>query len=406
RAHGAHRVDRARAGADCALHRARHGRRLRGRGARHGAAPGARHRRGRTGHGAHQPGSAGGVPGGAGGGDVMLELRRVHAYYGRSHVLYGVDLAAREGEVVCLLGRNGAGKTTTLKAVVGLVDVTGGEILYQGRSLAGLRTHEISRAGIGFVPEDRRIFSDLTVAENLEVGERPGGTWTRERVSRLFPRLRELAGRRGGSLSGGEQQMLTIARTLMTSPRLLLLDEPSEGLAPVVVRALAENIAALKGGGLTILLSEQNVRFARRLDSGRTGKDAAPMVRWAKAHGMTVTIHTGGPSIAGSSPIGADVVLEASPDVVGHINGGTTSLTPAEIERLVATDMAVEIVQCGNVKAALHTLRVATAARATHRIIVGNDAPSGTGVIPLGVLRTLSLLAAVGGLPPAEAGAC
>jgi len=142
------------------------------------------------------------------------------------------------------------------------------------------------------------------------------------------------------------------------------------------------------------------------LGSVKTGKDAAPMVRWAKAHGMTVTIHTGGPSIAGSSPIGADVVLEASPDVVGHINGGTTSLTPAEIERLVATDMAVEIVQCGNVKAALHTLRVATAARATHRIIVGNDAPSGTGVIPLGVLRTLSLLAAVGGLPPAEAVAC
>src|SRR5439155_867831 len=142
------------------------------------------------------------------------------------------------------------------------------------------------------------------------------------------------------------------------------------------------------------------------LGSVKTGKDAAPMVRWAKAHGMTVTIHTGGPSIAGSSPIDADVVLEASPDVVGHINGGTTSLAPAEIERLVATDMAVEIVQCGNVKTALHTLRVATAARATHRIIVGNDAPSGTGVIPLGVLRTLSLLAAVGGLPPAEAVAC
>src|SRR5207244_3491613 len=142
------------------------------------------------------------------------------------------------------------------------------------------------------------------------------------------------------------------------------------------------------------------------LGSVKTGKDAAPMVRWAKAHGMTVTIHTGGPSIAGSSPIDADVVLEASPDVVGHINGGTTSLAPAEIERLVATDMAVEIVQCGNVKTALHTLRVATAARATHRIIVGNDAPSGTGVIPLGLLRTISLLAAVGGLPPAEAVAC
>jgi enamidase len=142
------------------------------------------------------------------------------------------------------------------------------------------------------------------------------------------------------------------------------------------------------------------------LGSVRTGKDAAPMVSWAKRYGMTVTIHTGGPSIAGSSPINADVVLEANPHVVGHINGGTTSMAPREIERLVATDMALEIVQCGNVKTALHTLRAAVAARATHRIIVGNDAPSGTGVIPLGVLRTLSLLAGLGGLDPAEAVAC
>jgi enamidase len=142
------------------------------------------------------------------------------------------------------------------------------------------------------------------------------------------------------------------------------------------------------------------------LGSVRTGKDAAPMVRWAKKHGMTVTIHTGGPSIAGSSPINAEVVLEAAPDVVGHINGGTTSMTPAEIERLVATEMALEIVQCGNMKTALHTLRVARDAGAVPRIIVGNDAPSGTGVIPLGVLRTLSLLAGLGGLPPAEAVAC
>ena len=142
------------------------------------------------------------------------------------------------------------------------------------------------------------------------------------------------------------------------------------------------------------------------LGSVKTGKDAAPMVRWAKQHGMTVTIHTGGPSIAGSSPINADVVLEADPDVVGHINGGTTSMTPQEIERLVATRMALEIVQCGNMKSALHTLRVAADARATHRIIIGNDAPSGTGVIPLGVLRTLSLLAGLGGMDPAQAIAC
>jgi len=142
------------------------------------------------------------------------------------------------------------------------------------------------------------------------------------------------------------------------------------------------------------------------LGSVKTGKDAAPMVRWAKQHGMTVTIHTGGPSIAGSSPIDADVVLEAQPHVVGHINGGTTSMSPAEIDRLVATDMALEIVQCGNLRTALHTLRAVRDARALGRIIIGNDAPSGTGVIPLGVLRTLSLLAALGELPPAEAVAC
>jgi enamidase len=142
------------------------------------------------------------------------------------------------------------------------------------------------------------------------------------------------------------------------------------------------------------------------LGSVKTGKDAAPMVRWAKACGMTVTIHTGGPSIAGSSPIDADVVLEAQPHVVGHINGGTTSMSPAEIDRLVATEMALEIVQCGNPRTALHTLRTARDARALGRLIIGNDAPSGTGVIPLGVLRTLSLLASLGGLPPAEAVAC
>jgi branched-chain amino acid transport system ATP-binding protein len=198
----------------------------------------------------------------------LLELRDVHAYYGRSHVLHGVGLEAREGEVVSLLGRNGAGKSTTLKAIVGLVDVTDGEILFDGRSLRGRATHEIARRGIGFVPEDRRIFGELTVLENLRVGEGDGRAdraWTVERVFGLFPKLRELARRRGGSLSGGEQQMLTIARTLMTGPRLLLLDEPSEGLAPVVVKALGENIAALKHAGLTIVLSEQNVKFARRL---------------------------------------------------------------------------------------------------------------------------------------------
>ena len=146
-----------------------------------------------------------------------------------------------------------------------LVDVAEGTIRFGGQSLRGLPTHEISRRGIGFVPEDRRIFSDLTVLENLRVGARADGEVTIDRVFELFPKLAQLAPQRGGSLSGGEQQMLTIARTLMTNPRLLLLDEPSEGLAPVVVRALADAIAALKRRGLTILLSEQNVKFARRL---------------------------------------------------------------------------------------------------------------------------------------------
>jgi branched-chain amino acid transport system ATP-binding protein len=199
----------------------------------------------------------------------MLALQDVHAVYGRSHVLHGVSLTAHAGEVVSLLGRNGAGKSTTLKAVVGLVEVTRGAIVLDGRPLRGVPTHLISRAGIGWVPEDRRIFADLTVRENLLVGEAgagdPARRWPVARVFALFPKLEALAGQRGGSLSGGEQQMLTIARTLMTGPRLLLLDEPSEGLAPVVVKALAENILALKREGLTILLSEQNLGFARRL---------------------------------------------------------------------------------------------------------------------------------------------
>jgi branched-chain amino acid transport system ATP-binding protein len=197
---------------------------------------------------------------------MILEVDGIHAYYGRSHVLYGVSLVAREGEVVSLLGRNGAGKSTTLKSIMGLVDVTRGAIRFDGDSLVGVPTHRISRRGIGFVPEDRRIFADLTVHENLRVGAASGrGTFTVDHVYELFPKLAELAGQRGGSLSGGEQQMLTIARTLMTGPRLLLLDEPSEGLAPVVVKTLGDAITGLKTRGFTILLSEQNVKFARRL---------------------------------------------------------------------------------------------------------------------------------------------
>jgi len=195
----------------------------------------------------------------------MLRLDGVEAAYGPSRVLHGVTLEAREGEVVSLLGRNGAGKSTTLKSIVGLVEVTDGSITLDGRELRGLATHEISRLGIGWVPEDRRIFSDLTVAENLLVGAKGGGGWGVGRVFEYFPKLGEMAGRRGGSLSGGEQQMLTVARTLMGNPRILLLDEPSEGLAPVIVQALSQQIATLRREGLTILLSEQNLKFAARL---------------------------------------------------------------------------------------------------------------------------------------------
>ena len=197
--------------------------------------------------------------------EALLALDGVHGAYGPSRVLHGVSLEAKAGEVVSLLGRNGAGKSTTLKAIMSLVEVTSGAVRFDGRDITRTPTHEISRLGVGYVPEDRRIFGDLTVAENLIVGEQGSGGWTVARVYAFFPKLGEMARRRAGSLSGGEQQMLTVARTLMGNPRLLLLDEPSEGLAPVVVRALGEQIAALKREGLTIVLSEQNLKFAARL---------------------------------------------------------------------------------------------------------------------------------------------
>lgn len=212
----------------------------------------------------------------------MLEVIDLHAAYGPSHVLYGVSLRAGPGEVVALLGRNGAGKSTTFKAIMGLVPPSAGRVTFRGEDVAGQPAHIICRKGIGFVPEDRRIFPDLTVRENLEVGRHPGENggpgWTLERVFTLFPALRDLEGRRGDALSGGEQQMLAIARTLMGNPLLLLLDEPSEGLAPLVVQRMAEHILRLKDEGMTILLSEQNLRFASRvsdrayiLEKGRIG---------------------------------------------------------------------------------------------------------------------------------------
>ena len=198
----------------------------------------------------------------------MLELKDVYAGYGEGHVLFGISFRVNQGEVVCLLGRNGAGKSTTLKSIMGLVPLAGGQLAFLEWDLAGLPTYQRSRLGIGYVPEDRRIFPELTVRENLEAARKATMgdlAWTPDRVFTLFPALKQLERRRGGSLSGGEQQMLSIARTLMGNPRLLLLDEPSEGLAPLVVAALREQIRRLKGEGLTILLCEQNLGFATAL---------------------------------------------------------------------------------------------------------------------------------------------
>ena len=197
----------------------------------------------------------------------MLALHDLHAHYGRAHILQGVTLAAARGEVLALLGRNGAGKSTTMKSIIGLVPPTAGRVVFDGADIAGQEPFAIARRGIGYVPEERRIFTELSVLENLEVGRRPARQdqqgWTPARLFELFPSLGAMRDRPGGRMSGGEQQMLTIARTLMGNPRLILLDEPSEGLAPVIVERMAEAILALKREGLTIILSEQNLHFAR-----------------------------------------------------------------------------------------------------------------------------------------------
>lgn len=194
---------------------------------------------------------------------MELEVRGIDTYYGLSHILFDVSLEVDRGEVVVLLGRNGAGKTTTMRSIMGLTSPKKGSVVFKGRDITGFRPYKVARLGMGFVPEDRRIFPDLSVKANLEVGRKgKTGKWTYERVFKYFPRLEELSNRRGGYLSGGEQQMLTIARTLMGNPELLLLDEPSEGLAPIIVKVLGDFIDVMKQEGLTVLLSEQNVKFA------------------------------------------------------------------------------------------------------------------------------------------------
>ncbi len=196
----------------------------------------------------------------------LLQVHGLCAFYGRAQVLFDLDFEVGRGEVVALMGRNGAGKSTTMKAVMGLLGRGRGSVCFDGHELLGLDPYRISRLGLGWVPEDRRIFTDLTVLENLEVGRRPPRAdaphWTVEKLFALFPNLARMPDRPGGRMSGGEQQMLSIARTLMGNPRLVLLDEPSEGVAPLIVEQMADTIAALKQQGMTVLLSEQNLPFA------------------------------------------------------------------------------------------------------------------------------------------------
>ena len=203
--------------------------------------------------------------------DVLLQASGLCAWYGAAQILFDVDLQVRKGEVVALMGRNGAGKSTTLKALIGMVEKRRGSVHFMGHDLSRSEPHVAARRGLGFVPEDRRVFTDLTVLENLDVGRQPprrwpdgsaAPQWTPERLFQLFPNLGEMPDRPGGRMSGGEQQMLTVARSLLGNPYLLLLDEPSEGVAPLIVEQMAQMILALKQQGVSILLSEQNMHFA------------------------------------------------------------------------------------------------------------------------------------------------
>jgi len=195
----------------------------------------------------------------------MIELRKINTFYGLGHILHDLSLSVAEGEVVALLGRNGAGKTTTLRSITGLTPPRAGEIRYKGKNIAGLRPNEVSRLGIALVPETRDIFSYLTARENLAIARRPGSRWQVDTVLERFPSLRERMANKGRELSGGEQQMLAIARALLTGPDLLLLDEPSQGLAPLVVNAVMTTIQQLKQERVSMLLVEQNAEMALRL---------------------------------------------------------------------------------------------------------------------------------------------
>jgi branched-chain amino acid transport system ATP-binding protein len=204
--------------------------------------------------------------------DILLHAQGLNAWYGAAQILFDLELEVGRGEVVALMGRNGAGKSTTLKALMGMMPRRSGRIRFLGQDISQSQAHQVARQGLGFVPEDRRIFTDLTVLENLDVGRQkprhfpdgsPAPHWTHEKLFALFPNLGEMQQRLGGRMSGGEQQMLTVARTLMGNPLLVLLDEPSEGVAPVIVEQMADMIMALKREGVSILLSEQNLHFAQ-----------------------------------------------------------------------------------------------------------------------------------------------
>jgi len=198
----------------------------------------------------------------------VLNVEGIHTYYGMSHILFDVSLSVPAGQIVCLLGRNGAGKSTTMRSIMGLTPPRRGKIEFKGMSIAGKKPYQLARMGIGYVPDDRRVFADLTVGDNLEISERKrGGTemWTKEGVYDFFPALRHIDSRKAGFLSGGEQQMLTVARALMTNPDFLLLDEPTEGLAPMIVGVLEKQIGMLRDKGLTVLLAEQNQKVGLRL---------------------------------------------------------------------------------------------------------------------------------------------